>query len=325
MSVRVSVVVPTYRRPALLARCLRALLAQRFDHAAYEIIVADDAACEETRALLERLACGAGECGPALRYIAVCGAHGPAAARNAGWRSARGAIIAFTDDDCVPDAGWLLAGVAAMTEGVVGVSGRIIVPCGARPTDYERNAALLAGAEFATANCFYRRDILEAVGGLDERFPVAWREDSDLVFTLMERGERLASAPDALVVHPIRAAPWGVSIAQQQRSMYNALLYRKHPQLYRQRIQSAPPWRYYAVVGALALGLAGAARRRPARLAVGLGLWGALTMQFCRVRLRGAAQTPAHRAEMLVTSAIIPPVCIYWRLCGAIRYRTLFL
>lgn len=212
-----------------------------------------------------------------------------------------------------------------MAEGVAGVSGRILVPCGARPTDYERNAALLAGAAFATANCFYRRDILEAVGGLDERFPVAWREDSDLVFTLMERGERLVSAPDALVVHPIRAASWGVSVPQQQRSMYNALLYRKHPQLYRQRVQASPPWRYYAIVGALGIGLAGACARRPGRGAFGLGLWAALTLQFCRMRLRGAALTPSHRAEMLVTSAIIPPVCIYWRLRGAIRYRTLFL
>ena len=41
---RVSVVVPTYRRPELLDRCLAALAAQDFDGAVYEILIADDAA-----------------------------------------------------------------------------------------------------------------------------------------------------------------------------------------------------------------------------------------------------------------------------------------
>ncbi|HZC07121.1 MAG TPA: glycosyltransferase [Ktedonobacterales bacterium] len=324
MSVSVSVVVPTCRRPELLTRCLTALLAQRFNSLAYEVIVADDAADPEIAALVERLA-GAMDCGPSVRYLAVRGAHGPAAARNAGWRQALGPIIAFTDDDCIPDLGWLRAGVAVMVEGVVGVSGRLVVPCAERPTDYERNASLLAGAEFATANCFYRRDILEAVGGLDERFQAAWREDSDLAFTLLARGARLGAAPDAVVVHPIRSAQWGVSIGQQRRSMYNALLYKKHPRLYRERIQSSPPWRYYLIAGALLVGLGGLGARRPTRAAVGLALWAALTMRFCQQRLEGASTEPAHVAEMAVTSIIIPPVCIFWRLRGALRFRTLFL
>ncbi len=45
----VSVVVPTYKRPELLARCLDALLAQDFNAEDYEIIVADDAGCADTR------------------------------------------------------------------------------------------------------------------------------------------------------------------------------------------------------------------------------------------------------------------------------------
>ena len=196
MTIRVSVVVPTYNRPVLLERCLKALLAQRFEVADYEIIVANDGPSPQVATLVERLACPAGKRAPALRYLAVTGAHGPAAARNAGWRHAVGPIIAFTDDDCIPTAGWLRAGVAAMVDDVAGASGKLAIPCSERPTDYERNAALLAHAEFVTANCFYRRDALEAVGGFDERFPVAWREDSDLAFTLMERGR--AARPRAL-------------------------------------------------------------------------------------------------------------------------------
>lgn len=147
MSILVSVVVPTCNRPELLSRCLAALVAQDFDPAAYEIIIADDAASDETQRLVEywaeRIGCatGYGKGVPLLRYVPVTGAHGPAAARNTGWRVATGEIIAFTDDDCIPDSGWLSAGVAAFVDGVVGVSGRLIVPLPEPPTDYERNAA----------------------------------------------------------------------------------------------------------------------------------------------------------------------------------------
>src|SRR5436305_2845378 len=100
MSLRASVVVPTYRRPDLLDRCLAALVAQDLGASAYEVIIADDAASEETRHQVEKWAA---RDLPALRYIAVRDAHGPAAARNAGWRAAHGEVIAFTDDDTVPD------------------------------------------------------------------------------------------------------------------------------------------------------------------------------------------------------------------------------
>ena len=225
MRYRASVVVPTYRRPELLVRCLTALVQQDADPATYEIIVVDDAACEETQRLVERLAQRVASCrGPHLRYVAVTGRHGPAVARNTGWRAAQGEMIAFTDDDCIPEACWLRTGIAAFVEGVIGVSGKVIVPLSGVPTDYELNAAHLAHSEFVTANCFYRRDVLEAVGGFDERFTAAWREDSDLFFCLLEASGKLLFVPEAIVLHPVRPAPWGRSLRQQQKSMFNALL-----------------------------------------------------------------------------------------------------
>src|SRR5579885_1919520 len=106
---RLSVVVPTYRRPELLARCLGALAAQTLPPSDYEIVAADDAASDATRGQVEAFAAAVPV---AVRYVPVTGAHGPAAARNAGWRAARGAVIAFTDDDTVPAPGWLAAGLA---------------------------------------------------------------------------------------------------------------------------------------------------------------------------------------------------------------------
>jgi cellulose synthase/poly-beta-1,6-N-acetylglucosamine synthase-like glycosyltransferase len=332
MTPNVSVIVPTYRRDDLLNRCLAALLPQEFAPAAYEVIVCDDAASEATRHVVETWA--ARSC-ISVRYLPICGTRGPAAARNSGWRAARGTIIAFTDDDCIPQPGWLRAGVRAFAacdrapspehEGVVmGICGRIIVPLRPTPTDYERDAAGLESAEFATANCFYRRDALEDVGGFDERFTAAWREDADLLFTLIERGYRCGCAPDAVVVHPVRPARWGVSIQQQRKSMFNALLYKKHPALYRQRIQAMPPLRYYGAVGALLAMLAAMVSGRGRLALFSGGVWLLLTGRFCAQRLHGASHAPQHIAEMAVTSIVIPPLSIFWRVRGAFTFRVLF-
>lgn len=328
MTVRVSVVVPTFRRDDLLDRCLAALAMQEFPPDEYEIIVADDAASRNT----ERTTALWGERAPcAVRYIAVTGTQGPAAARNRGWRIARGEIIAFTDDDCIPQPGWLRAGIESFgrTDGseqaVVAVSGRIVVPLPPTPTDYERDTAGLQIAECATANCFCRRDMLSAIGGFDEQFTAAWREDSDLQFTLLERAARIVHAPEAVVVHPVRAARWGICLHQQRKSMFNALLYKKHPALYRARIQPKPPWHYYRIVGALIATLAGVASGRRSLAALGGGTWLCLTGRFCLRRLDGTAHTPRHLAEMAVTSAVIPVLSLFWRLRGAIKYRVLFL
>ncbi|HEU5086002.1 MAG TPA: glycosyltransferase family 2 protein, partial [Roseiflexaceae bacterium] len=193
------------------------------------------------------------------------------------------------------------------------------------PTDYERDAAGLEQGEFVTASCFCRRAALEAVGGFDERFTTAWREDSDLQFMFMERGDPIARVADAVVIHPVRPASWGISISQQRKSMFNALLYKKHPQLYRERIQAALPWRYYLICASAAGALiACVLGRRRASLA-GLALWAALVGRFCSQRLRHTARTPTHIAEMLVISALLPPLAIFWRLRGALKYRIVFL
>ena len=325
MTIDVSVVVPTFNRPKLLDRCLAALVAQSIDANTYEIIIADDAASEETRRQVEEWGRRCAATGPAVHYLPVHASHGPAAARNAGWKQARGPVIAFTDDDGIPDRAWLAAGCEAIRRGATGVSGRIIVPLPEDPTDYERNAAGLATSEFVTANCFYRRSALEEIGGFDDRFAMAWREDADLWLTFMGRGEPLVSAADAVVVHPLRPAPWGVSLSQQRKSQYNALLYKKHPVLYRQRVQPGPPRDYYAITGSLVAFLLGVLLRRPRVAVASAVLWTRLTADFIARRLHGTSRRPGHVAEMVATSAVIPPLAVFWRLRGAIAYRVWFL
>lgn len=321
---RLSIVVPTYNRPELLGRCAAALIAQDLDLRAFEIIIADDAASEATRAQVEAIAAQA----PVPVYhVPVTGRHGPAAARNAGWRSARGEVIAFTDDDTIPDSSWAAAGLGALERDptIAAATGRTEVPLPRRPTDYERNESGLATAEFITANCFIRRSVLEAVHGFDERFRVAWREDSDLHFALLERGLKIIKAPAAAVIHPVRPAPWGVSLRQQRKNQYDALLYKKHPVLYRRKIPPGRPWDYYLIVASIIIAAVGLAIGSTwLALAASLA-WLAFTGRFLLRRLRGCTLAPAHIAEMLATSALIPPLSLYWRFYGAVRFRTWFI
>jgi hypothetical protein len=209
--------------------------------------------------------------------------------------------------------------------GACAVSGCIVVPLPDRPTDYEADARGLERAEFATANAFVKRAALVAVDGFDERFTSAWREDSDLQFSLLSAGGQVVKAPDAIVVHPVRPARWGVSLSQQRKSAFEALLYRKHPTLYRQRIAGTAPLAYYATVAAALVAIGCAVAGASSVACAGVLVWLALTARFFVLRMRARSLAWTHVAEMAATSALIPFLSVYWRLRGAIRYRTWFL
>jgi hypothetical protein len=167
--------------------------------------------------------------------------------------------------------------------------------------------------------------MLQCVGGFDERYTAAWREDSDLHFAILEHGGRLAVAPNAVVTHPVRPAPWGVSLRQQRKCLFDALLFKKYPELYRQRIQPGTPWNYYGIVAALAAIILMVLLREPWLAgACGLG-WLTLTARFVARRLARTSWAPSHVAEMAVTSAFIPILSVFWRLYGACKFRVLFL
>ncbi|MGV7242093.1 glycosyltransferase [Caballeronia sp. M23-90] len=321
----ISVVVPTYKRPAMLERCLASILTQDYDPARFEIIVCDDGPDDATRATVERIAHERAKTGPRVRYLPVTATQGPAGARNAGWRLSRASSIAFTDDDTQPDARWLSSGMNVLAEGSGAVAGRIIVPLSGRPTDYESDAAGLAHAEFATANTFAQRSALERIGGFDARFTAAWREDSDLHFAFMEAGIPIARADDAIVLHPVRPARWGVSMSQQKKSQFDALLYKKYPALFKARIRRAPPMLYYAIIMAAIVAVVTGAYGHAQLSGLSVIAWLALTAWFCITRLRHTSRAPSHLMEMACTSVVIPFLSIYWRLYGALKFKVLFL
>src|SRR5262249_28789308 len=120
-----SVVIPTLDRPELLRRCVESLLVQTMEPQSFEIIVVADGPSKTTKATVFEL-----RDSPAiseLRYFELPFRCGPAAARNYGWRSARGAIIAFTDDDCIAQPTWLETGRTGLEDSrISGLWGRIV-------------------------------------------------------------------------------------------------------------------------------------------------------------------------------------------------------
>jgi GT2 family glycosyltransferase len=187
------------------------------------------------------------------------------------------------------------------------------------------NIAHLEHADFVTANCACTRTALEITGGFDERFSMAWREDSDLEFRLLQQGVPIYHIPEALVIHPVRKANWGISISDQKKGMFNALLYKKYPRLYRERIRRTPNWRYYIMVLSFFLLFPAWITESKTLLLASLLCFVILWIDFTLRRLRYTSKSRTHVVEMIVTSVVIPFVAVYWHLYGSYRYKVLFL
>ncbi|MEV0973045.1 glycosyltransferase family 2 protein [Microtetraspora glauca] len=255
------------------------------------------------------------------------GGRGPAAARNAGWRAARTPWVAFLDDDVVPLPGWaeaLRADLSGLPDHVAGTQGRLEVPLppGRRPTDAERTTAGLAGAVWITADMAYRRSVLDRTGGFDERFPRAYREDSDLALRLLGAGFSLVRG-DRRTRHPVRDDGFWASVRAQRGNADDALMRRFHGPGWRAAAGAARGrLRRHVLVTVLGAGAVAAFltghRRTGAALAAG---WAALSAEFAWARIAPGPRTRDEVLRMVVTSVVIPPVACVHRLRGEARRR----
>ena len=320
----ITVVIPTYQRPALLRNCLEALARQQvLAWAQVEIVVVVDGTDFEVFDLTYQLS---KQTGLVIKCLQQKERRGPASARNRGWKAADSPFIAFTDDDCLPQPTWLLAGLSLLLRGGKVVTGKVKMPLPEQPTHQQRTTALLETAEFVTANLFCWRSALEQVGGFDEQFDSAWREDSDLQFKFLEAGIPISTCPEAVIVHPIRPASWYASLHEERKNRYDALLYKRHPDLFRQRIPAYKSLvlRYYVSVIGLLIGLPAIGMGHSKLAIVCLGIWGLLTTKLIGERLQGKFDNWKAFKQVTLTSLATPFLSVYWRLYGAFMYKTWF-
>lgn len=305
-----TVVIPTIGRPSLAE-----LLARLGRTAA--IIVVDDG--REQRLQLP-------DTDVSVRVL-HSGGRGPAAARNVGWRAADTEWVAFLDDDVLPGPDWSpqieqdLRGLGAD----IGASqGRIEVPLpqDRRPTDFERGTAGLATARWITADMAYRRAALHRVGGFDERFGRAYREDADLALRVIAAGYRIVQG-QRRTLHPVRPSSPLTSVRAQRGNADDVLMRRRHGRDWRQRIGDGPGrLRQHGLTTAAAVVALGAAARRHPHIAGAAGLlWAGLTSEFAARRILPGPRTASEVGRMVVTSIAIPPVACWHRLAGELRWR----
>ncbi len=225
MSLQASVVIATWNRAHLLQGTLDALAAQKVDDSLeWEIVVVDNDSSDATEQVV---AAFAKTTATPVRYV-LERRPGASNARNRGLREARGAIIAFTDDDVLPAPDWLAALVAAIGRwNADGVGGRILPRWEAPPPRWlTRNEVLLSrlaimddersGFLALTSkrpqvwgpNMAFRREFFEKVGNFDPNRGVVREklfrdEESDLIHRGLERNLKIAYDPAPTVFHRI--------------------------------------------------------------------------------------------------------------------------
>jgi glycosyltransferase involved in cell wall biosynthesis len=221
----ISVVVCTYRRPALLDACLASLAGQRFPPDDYEVIVVNnDPVDRATDAEVAALRARYFPDRPARLRLVHCPLPGLSAARNAGISEARGEVVCFIDDDATAAADWLDTLWAAYREhpeaGVVGGTVRLEVPnptpAAVRPgrkhywSEYLPRRSEVHAVDFRAfpfgANWSARRRTLLAIGGFRSRYgrrgaDFGGSEEIVAACLVQAIGQQVLVAPAADVLH----------------------------------------------------------------------------------------------------------------------------
>jgi glycosyltransferase involved in cell wall biosynthesis len=200
-----TVVVPTVGRPQHLEGCLTALAALEYPRERYEVVVVNDGGGGATAEVVERFAAKL-----ELRSTAPA-RTGPSAARNAGAAAGRGRFVAFTDDDCRPDPGWLAELERALTEhpgaavggrtlnGAPGDAGAVASQAVVDALHAQFNGDGSEPRFFASSNIAVPAADFAALGGFAEDFRYA--EDREFSERWLRAGHRFVAAPAATVAH----------------------------------------------------------------------------------------------------------------------------
>jgi GT2 family glycosyltransferase len=200
-----SIVIPTYKRPEQLAVCLQACARLEYPHDRFEIIIVDDGSPvpvevpKHDGSSLVNITC--------LRQLN----SGPASARNFGAEHARGEILAFTDDDCVPTPQWLRELAQSFNDVPIGlVGGRTIN--GLLENPYSTASQIIVDEAyayfhsqnsdlrfFASNNMAVAAELFHKSGGFDSSFRIS--EDRDFCHRWIRQGKPLIYDPEAIVYH----------------------------------------------------------------------------------------------------------------------------
>jgi GT2 family glycosyltransferase len=266
----ITVVVPSHGRLLRLRWLLNALEEQTLDRERFEVVVVHDYGEAEAAAMVD------------AHPLAMAGTlhadridpaeAGAARQHNRGWRAARAPVVAFVDDDCRPEPGWLAELLAAASAWPGAVVQGAVVPDPLERDVFARPLVRTLRVDppdprAQTANILYPRALLEAVGGFDETLGVG--EDMELLVRCRRAGAPLVAAPGAVVNHAVEAFTL-IGWSRMNRKWQDLpLMLRAQPVLRRYKpLGVFWTWRHMRAWTALAGLLLGAARPQARRLAL---------------------------------------------------------
>lgn len=244
-SIQITVIAATFNRCGSLREMLMALAAQNYPSSQFEVLVVNDGSSDGTQSMLESMQ---SQVSYALRYFSQSN-KGPAAARNTGIRHAKGSIVAFTDDDCLPQPNWLSEVWTSLNQtNWMGVQGStytdrpLVTPLTHQIDNTSGNASV------PTCNAAYRLAALKAVQGFDEAFPYPHNEDADLAWRIEKLGV-IGFNPLMSVYHPPRKDQFW-KVAHRMKIMESEFrLFYKDPAMYRAKRSRSPWMTIYYIVG----------------------------------------------------------------------------
>lgn len=231
----VTVIVPVFNGESTLPALLESLASQDYPRDRLQLLMADDASSDRSAPLLAAHR----ETVEVVRQPVNRGSY---AARNAALSLARGEVLAFTDADCRPEAGWVSSGVRALqAQGSGLVAGAVAIePVDRRSALQRYDQAFGIQQRFfalrqrfgATANLFVDRRALDVVPGFDERL----RSGGDKAFcdACTAAGLPFSYAPQSRVRHAPRTSLRELVVKQ-------ARVARGHAQIF-------PRWSRYRIV-----------------------------------------------------------------------------
>ncbi len=210
--VTISVVICTNNRGAGLITCLQRLEEMEVpSNVLWELILVDNNSTDNTESVVAQFAA---KSRLDVRYVPEK-RPGLSHARNAGIAAARGDIVAFTDDDCMVDKGWLGAIVREFEAdpALSGIGGRVeLFDIRDKPvtiTTCNERRLLSLTDEFVGfihgCNMAFSRVAFKRIGFFDPRLGAGTRvmsaEDSDFLYRALKAGLKVVYSPDILVYH----------------------------------------------------------------------------------------------------------------------------
>ncbi len=256
MQERLSIIIPTYNRAPILARCLEALVAQTLPKNQFEVVVCDDGSTDDTQAVLASFA---------DRLSLQCLRQenkGPATARNRAIAVAKAPYLMIINDDSILAPPALAQHVAANAHNI------ITLGCFRTPSEYKKDffTAMVdsmgwifpfVGMKkpdmknfdlFLTANLSLPAEAFKKVGGFDETFPSPAGEDIEMGYRLSKAGYVIMYDPTIECFHDNIYTPKGFVRLRYMRGVEDMRFLNKYPELigHYQEMCAAMSRRWYA-------------------------------------------------------------------------------